>query len=76
MTTSAGLWRLFQSHIDELQKRAERLLERENLELLAIHSGQQKRWFLDDMNYPFRANLTSKHGVQKRNYRTPGLSFN
>ena len=31
MTTSAGLWRLFQSHIDELQKRAERLLERENL---------------------------------------------
>ncbi|MFD2631020.1 Xaa-Pro dipeptidase [Idiomarina piscisalsi] len=56
MTTSAGLWRLFQSHIDELQKRAARLLERENLELLAIHSGQQKRWFLDDMNYPFRAN--------------------
>ncbi|MGM7318473.1 Xaa-Pro dipeptidase [Idiomarina sp. ST10R2A5] len=56
MTATADLWPLFPDHIKQLQTRAERLCKRENLDLLAIHSGQQKRWFLDDMNYPFRAN--------------------
>ncbi|MCC5856101.1 MAG: Xaa-Pro dipeptidase [Idiomarina sp.] len=47
---------LFPAHVREMKARADQVCERENLELLAIHSGQIKRQFLDDMEYPFKVN--------------------
>lgn len=47
---------LYQAHITELQSRTRKVLERENLDALVIHSGQAKRRFLDDMDYPFKVN--------------------
>jgi Xaa-Pro dipeptidase len=46
----------YQQHIAEQQARVSRLLARENLDGLVIHSGQAKRQFLDDMDYPFKTN--------------------
>jgi Xaa-Pro dipeptidase len=46
----------YQQHIDINQARVRNLLERENLDGLVIHSGQAKRQFLDDMDYPFKCN--------------------
>ncbi len=53
---TASYQSLYQAHIAELQLRTRRLLERENLDALVIHSGQAQRKFLDDMDYPFKAN--------------------
>lgn len=47
---------LYQQHIVENQSRARKVLERENLDGLVIHSGQAKRQFLDDLSYPFKCN--------------------
>ncbi|MDX3773927.1 Xaa-Pro dipeptidase [Chromatiaceae bacterium AAb-1] len=47
---------LYQAHIAELQSRTRKVLERENLDALVIHSGQTKRQFLDDLDYPFKVN--------------------
>jgi Xaa-Pro dipeptidase len=47
---------LYAEHIAILQQRTKALLERENLEGMIIHSGQGKRQFLDDMDYPFKVN--------------------
>lgn len=47
---------LYPAHIAELQQRVQQLLTRENLDALVIHSGQTKRRFLDDMDYPFHVN--------------------
>lgn len=47
---------LYPEHIAELQQRTRNVLARENLDALVIHSGQAKRKFLDDMDYPFKAN--------------------
>lgn len=47
---------LYKDHIAELQQRTRNVLARENLDALVIHSGQAKRKFLDDMDYPFKAN--------------------
>ncbi len=47
---------LYHEHIAELQQRTRNVLARENLDGLVIHSGQAKRKFLDDMDYPFKAN--------------------
>lgn len=47
---------LYKEHITELQQRTRNVLARENLDALVIHSGQAKRKFLDDMDYPFKAN--------------------
>jgi len=47
---------LFPAHIAEMKLRANHLCEREGYDLLAIHAGQVKRQFLDDMEYPFKAN--------------------
>lgn len=47
---------LYPAHIAELQQRVQQLLARENLDALVIHSGQTKRRFLDDMDYPFHVN--------------------
>ncbi|WP_113906717.1 Xaa-Pro dipeptidase [Aliidiomarina celeris] len=46
---------LFKRHISEMKQRADQLCEREGLTLIAIHAGQIKRQFLDDMEYPFKA---------------------
>jgi Xaa-Pro dipeptidase len=53
---TASYQSLYQAHLAELQLRTRRLLERENLDALVIHSGQTQRKFLDDMDYPFKAN--------------------
>ena len=47
---------LYQQHIVENQARVKKVLERENLDGLVIHSGQAKRQFLDDLSYPFKCN--------------------
>ena len=47
---------LYAQHIAELNARTRAVLEREQLEALIIHSGQAKRQFLDDMDYPFKVN--------------------
>ena len=46
----------YKSHIETLQLRTKSVLAREGLEGLIIHSGQSKRQFLDDMDYPFKVN--------------------
>lgn len=52
---------LYPAHIAELQIRAKNALNRENLQGLVIHSGQDIRVFLDDNNYPFKVNPHFKH---------------
>lgn len=46
----------YPEHIETLQQRTRRALERSGLDALVIHSGQTKRQFLDDMDYPFKVN--------------------
>lgn len=46
----------YPQHIAELQKRTKEALLRESIDGLIIHSGQSKRMFLDDNNYPFTVN--------------------
>jgi Xaa-Pro dipeptidase len=46
----------YAKHIDVLQARTQEALERESIDGLVIHSGQGKRHFLDDTNYPFKVN--------------------
>lgn len=50
------LEKLFTQHIDELNARANVIMEREHIDSLIIHSGQTHRQFLDDMDYPFKVN--------------------
>lgn len=47
---------LYPAHIAELQQRSKRVLQRENLEGVIIHSGKEIKAFLDDNSYPFRVN--------------------
>jgi Xaa-Pro dipeptidase len=46
----------YSQHIETLQKRTKEALARESIDGLVIHSGQGKRHFLDDNNYPFKVN--------------------
>lgn len=46
----------YAAHIATLQSRTKDVLAREGLDGLIIHSGQAKRQFLDDMDYPFKVN--------------------
>lgn len=46
----------YPAHIQTLQQRTRSALERSGLDALIIHSGQTKRQFLDDMDYPFKVN--------------------
>ncbi|MGJ8679993.1 Xaa-Pro dipeptidase [Paraglaciecola sp.] len=46
----------YPQHIIELQSRTREALQRESIDGLIIHSGQSKRMFLDDNNYPFSVN--------------------
>jgi len=52
---------LYPAHIAELQQRSKTALERENLDGLVIHSGQEIKVFLDDYGYPFKVNPHFKH---------------
>lgn len=52
---------LFLQHINELNVRAKTIMDREKIDTLIIHSGQPHRQFLDDMDYPFKANPHFKH---------------
>lgn len=47
---------LYPQHISELLTRTKEALSREGIDGLIIHSGQAKRMFLDDNNYPFKCN--------------------
>mgnify|MGYP003633766801 FL=1 len=46
----------YPQHISELQSRTREAIQRESIDGLIIHSGQGKRLFLDDNNYPFKVN--------------------
>lgn len=46
----------YKTHIETLQARTREALQREGLDGLVIHSGQNKRLFLDDNHYPFKVN--------------------
>ena len=56
-----NLTTLYPAHVAELQQRCKNVLRRENLQGLVIHSGQEIKIFLDDMNYPFKVNPHFKH---------------
>lgn len=46
----------YAAHIQTLQSRTQEALIREDIDGLVIHSGQGKRHFLDDTDYPFKVN--------------------
>lgn len=52
--TMNELDKLYPQHLAMLQQRVRNVLAREDLDALVIHSGQLKRQFLDDMDYPFK----------------------
>ena len=54
---------LYPQHIAELQTRTLEAIQREGIDGLIIHSGQAKRRFLDDMDYPFAVNPQFKAWV-------------
>lgn len=56
MSDSNNIVQLFRAHLDELQNRTREALTREAIDGLVIHSGQNKRQFLDDNQYPFYTN--------------------
>lgn len=56
VSTPANIAELYPAHIAHLQQLTKAALEREALDGLVIHSGQQKRMFLDDNHYPFHVN--------------------
>ncbi|RUO81039.1 Xaa-Pro dipeptidase [Idiomarina tyrosinivorans] len=56
MNGAGHIFRHFADHIAQLQHRAELMFEREGMTFLAIHSGQLKKRFLDDMEYPYKVN--------------------
>lgn len=52
---------LYPAHAAELKQRAKNALNRENLDGMVIHSGQELKVFLDDLGYPFKVNPHFKH---------------
>ena len=55
-STQTALQSNYASHVAMLQNHTRDALARENIDGLVIHSGQAKRLFLDDNNYPFKVN--------------------
>lgn len=51
----------YPDHLARLQKITREALARENIDRLVIHSGQPKRKFLDDNQYPFTTNPLFTH---------------
>jgi Xaa-Pro dipeptidase len=60
-TINEKLASLYGAHITQLQKITKAALNRENLEGLVIHSGQEIKVFLDDNSYPFKVNPHFKY---------------
>jgi len=73
MTTLASL---YPAHIQELQQRSKQALQRENLDGLVIHSGQEIKVFLDDYGYPFKVNPHFKHWLPLVNIPNSWLIIN
>jgi Xaa-Pro dipeptidase len=63
MSLLAQLTQSYPQHISELQSRTREAIQRESIDGLIIHSGQSKRLFLDDNNYPFKVNPQFKAWV-------------
>lgn len=59
----AKLASLYHEHIAVLQQRAQTILAKSQLDSLLIHSGEPIRIFLDDRDYPFKANVHFKAWV-------------
>jgi Xaa-Pro dipeptidase len=51
-----ALGALYGAHLDEIKERHDRALERAGASHVVIYSGNPKRMFLDDNDYPFKAN--------------------
>ena len=51
-----ALGELYAAHLDEIKSRHDRALEQAGASHAVIYSGQPKRMFLDDNDYPFKAN--------------------
>lgn len=51
----------YNNHIAVLQERTAKILQRQALDALIIHSGQLRMAFLDDHAYPFKVNPHFKH---------------
>mgnify|MGYP000132327820 CR=1 FL=1 len=64
------------THIQILQERCKNACERENLEGIIIHSGQELKVFLDDTTYPFKANPHFKHWLPITNVTNSWLLVN
>lgn len=64
------------THIQVLQERCKNACERENLEGIIIHSGQELKVFLDDTTYPFKANPHFKHWLPITNVTNSWLLVN
>ena len=47
---------LYGTHLDEVKERHDRALERAGGSHIVVYSGNPKRMFLDDNDYPFKAN--------------------
>jgi Xaa-Pro dipeptidase len=54
---------LYQEHLATLQKRTREILARQQVDALLIHSGEPLTAFLDDQDYPFKANPQFKAWV-------------
>jgi len=66
----------YAAHITQLQQRTKKVLQRENLEGLVIHSGQEIKVFLDDYSYPFKANPHFKAWLPLTNVTNSWLLVN
>jgi Xaa-Pro dipeptidase len=66
----------YPAHIAELQRKTKQALQRENLDGLVIHSGQEIKVFLDDYGYPFKANPHFKAWLPLTNITNSWLLVN
>ncbi len=66
----------YSDHISLLQQRTKNVLQRENLDGLIIHSGQELKVFLDDCSYPFKANPHFKAWLPLTNVTNSWLLVN
>jgi len=67
---------LYPAHIQELQQRSKQALQRESLDGMVIHSGQEIKVFLDDYGYPFKVNPHFKHWLPLVNIPNSWLIIN
>ncbi|AWB66550.1 Xaa-Pro dipeptidase [Saccharobesus litoralis] len=56
MQVQDQLTQTYRQHVAQLQSHVQHILQTEPVDGLVIHSGQTKRYFLDDQDYPFKAN--------------------